>query len=92
MSFFRNKSISNSLFFKSFSLIILLGATSISLVYAIGRLTSIQSDFDEGTYSNTVWNTDHVELNAGQTTGDYTSKIFDAGGIAQWNNISRTQG
>ena len=49
-----------------------------SLAYATDRITSTQSHFDEGTYSNTEWNTDHVELSAGQTVGSYTSEIFNA--------------
>ena len=47
-----------------------------------------QSDFDEGTYDNTEWNGSAVVLSSGQSLGNYTSKVFDALGPAQWNNIS----
>jgi photosystem II stability/assembly factor-like uncharacterized protein len=47
-----------------------------------------QSDFDEGIYSDTEWNVDHVGLSSGQTSGIYTSKIFDAGNDAVWNDFS----
>jgi len=45
-------------------------------------------DFDEGTYVNTFHNGTFVMLSANNLTGTYTSKIFDAGGIATWNNFS----
>ncbi|MBU2496563.1 MAG: hypothetical protein KJ767_00700 [Nanoarchaeota archaeon] len=50
--------------------------------------TENQNDFDEGTYENTEWDTDHIELIQGNLYGSYTSKIFDAGSVVIWNNIS----
>lgn len=48
-----------------------------------------QGEFDQGTYSNTQWNTDHVELSSGQTSGTYSSQIFDSGDTAtQWDQLS----
>ena len=49
-----------------------------------------QGDFDYGTYNNTEYNTTEgcVKLSSGQTTGYHTSKVFDAGYNAVWNNIS----
>jgi hypothetical protein len=47
-----------------------------------------QSDFDEGTYNNTEYDGDAIVLSSGQSSGTYTSKVFDALGPAQWNNIS----
>ena|GEM_PF-6301192 len=65
----------------------------ISLVYATEWLTSTQSDFNEGNYFQTFYNTSgFVQLNATYTSGTYTSKIFDAGADTQWNNISWTPG
>lgn len=49
-----------------------------------------QTEFDAGTYSDTQWDTDHVELTpTGITngTGTYTSQIFDAGSSADWGSI-----
>ena len=47
-----------------------------------------QGEFDEGTYIDTLHNGTFVRLSANNLTGTYTSKIFDAGGIATWNNFS----
>lgn len=75
-----------------FSLILVL-----ALLYFRGGLiglsileTSSQADFDSGAYYQTFYNTsgEFVQLNASQTTGNYTSKIFDAGQNSSWNNIS----
>lgn len=49
---------------------------------------SDQSGFDEGAYSNTEWNGSAVVLSSGQTFGNYTSKVFDAGADATWNNLT----
>ncbi len=43
-------------------------------------------DFDEGVYSNTGWDGSAVVLLSG-TSGEYTSKIFDAGNDAVWNSL-----
>jgi hypothetical protein len=53
--------------------------------------TTNQNDFNEGTYNQTFYNTTgFVQLNIseGYTTGNYTSRVFDAGSLASWNNIS----
>ncbi len=47
-----------------------------------------QSDFDEGTYVNTEWNGSAVVLVGENLTGNYISKVFNAGAEATWNNIS----
>ena len=49
-----------------------------------------QSEFDLGTYNNTEYNGSAVVLSSGQISGTYTSKIFDVGDNAAWNNISWT--
>jgi len=56
------------------------------LVYALTFITN----FNEGTYINTKYNGSAVILVGDNLTGDYTSKIFDAGNISTWNNISWT--
>ena len=47
-----------------------------------------QTAFDEGTYTNTIYNGSAVVLAVNQTSGAYTSKIFDAGSSAMWNNLT----
>jgi photosystem II stability/assembly factor-like uncharacterized protein len=47
-----------------------------------------QSDFDEGDYSSTEYNGSAVVLSEGESSGTYTSKVFDAGDTATWNNIT----
>ncbi len=55
--------------------------------------TTTQSNFNEGTYVRTFYNTSgFVQLNTSQTTGGYTSKIFDAGATANWSSISFVPG
>ena len=49
----------------------------------------IQGDFNNGTFFQTFYNSSgFVQLNATNTTGNFTSQIFNAGGNSQWNNIS----
>jgi hypothetical protein len=66
-----------------------------SLFFLRGGLTgyaffenSIQGDFDNGTYINTIYNGSLVVLSGDNLTGSFTSQIFDAGNEAVWNNIS----
>src|SRR3989338_10508668 len=75
--------------------LLLFGGFLIFLYFAQGKITgfsvyeqSSQTNFDEGTYSNTLWNGSAIILSSGQTSGNYTSKVFDAGGVATWNNLS----
>ena len=52
-----------------------------------------QGDFNNGTYVNTEYNASgFVQLSAGNLTGNYTSKIFDAGVYTTWNNLSWIEG
>src|SRR3989338_1705830 len=50
---------------------------------------SSQTDFNNGSYTNTTYNGTDVVLSNGNRTGSFTSRIFDAG-IQQilWKNIS----
>ncbi|HLD38134.1 MAG TPA: hypothetical protein VJA20_01695, partial [Candidatus Nanoarchaeia archaeon] len=77
--------------------ILLFGGFLIFLYFAQGKITgfsiyeqSSQTNFDEGTYSNTLWNGSAVVLNSGQSSGNYISKVFDAGINSTWNNLSWT--
>ena len=40
--------------------------------------------FDEGMYSNVLWDGSSIVLSGDNLTGNYTSKIFDAGNDAIW--------
>ncbi|MFH1376929.1 MAG: LamG domain-containing protein, partial [Candidatus Woesearchaeota archaeon] len=51
-----------------------------------------QGEFDQGTYNNTEWSVDHVQLSSGNTEGTYTSEVFDVNNTAIWNNISWIKG
>ncbi|UZE94202.1 MAG: LamG domain-containing protein [Candidatus Pacearchaeota archaeon] len=65
----------------------------ISLAYALQWQTSTQSDFDEGIYEDTYYNTSlgAVVLNS-TTNGGYMSKVFDAGSDSRWGNIRWVEG
>jgi len=49
-----------------------------------------QSGFNEGVYENVFYdaNLSAIILSVNQTSGDYTSKIFDAGDDSVWNNLT----
>jgi hypothetical protein len=47
-----------------------------------------EGEFGEGTYESTIYATDAVELDAGQGTGTFTSRVFDAGGEVRWTTLS----
>ena len=51
----------------------------------------VQGDFEEGTYSNTVYNSSgFVQLTSGESSGSYTSQVFNNSITSVWNNISWT--
>lgn len=50
-----------------------------------------ETQFSNGTYNNTEWSVDHVQLAGVNTSGTYSCDIFDAGGVAVWNNVSWTE-
>lgn len=63
------------------------------LLYAPEALASTFVDdtgveFNAGTYSSTVFDTDHVELSSGQTGGTFTSQVFDGGATVSWTTLS----
>src|SRR3989338_4381202 len=52
-------------------------------------ITTTQQEFDEGSYTTTQSSADgSVQLISAQSSGAYTSKVFDAGKTAKWDNIS----
>ena len=46
------------------------------------------NEFEEGSFNNTEYFSDAIRLVSGATSGDYISKIFDAGNNAKWNFLS----
>ncbi len=66
----------------------------ISLVYASMFIDKLQSQFDLGTYNNTLYNASvgsgAVQINLSYNNGTYTSKIFNTGSNVTLNNLSWT--
>lgn len=64
----------------------------ISLVFALTFIDKLQSDFDLGTYNNTLYNSSvgsgAVQLNLSYNNGTYTSQIFNTGSNVTLNNLS----
>ncbi len=75
-------------------IIIIIALNHLSLEPSITAYAILQSltqaDFDEGTHAQTFYNDteNYVQLNETYQTGNYTSKVFDAGSVSVWNNIS----
>jgi len=47
-----------------------------------------QNDFNNGTYSSAIHNGTGVVLSNSNLSGNYASRIFDAGSAALWNNLT----
>lgn len=62
------------------------------LIYEVASLfqTLTQSDFDEGVYNDTAYNTTNnaVQLNLSYDSGNYTSKVLDTGTNSSYQNLS----
>ena len=75
-------------------LIVFIGVlVSLCLFVSVSALlyqTIIQSDFDEGIYNNTYYNTTNnaVQLNLSYNNGTYMSQVFNPGSIVSLNNLS----
>ncbi|MBW2993363.1 hypothetical protein KY317_02215 [Candidatus Woesearchaeota archaeon] len=67
---------------------LLIIAVALPLVIAGTFTDNSQPDFDNGMYSNTEYDIDHVELSAGHVSGTFVSQVFDANSSAVWNEIS----
>lgn len=65
------------------------------IIIAIGFATQIiddtQDEFNLGNYNNTLYNGSAVVLSGANTSGTYTSRIFDAGSNARWDDITITR-
>ena len=80
-------------YFNRKSILFLFGILILSLFILVSASflkTLTQSDFDEGTYNQTYYNTtyDAVQINLSYDSGNYTSKVFDMGSPATWDNLS----
>ena len=64
----------------------------ISLVAGFQYTVSTQSEFDQGTYIHTFYNSTNnsLQLSPGNTTGTYLSIIFDGLDTSQWNTLTLT--
>ena len=49
-----------------------------------------ETDFSQGTYTNTYWSGSSIKTIPGNLDGIYLSKVFDAGNDVVWNYISST--
>ncbi|RLE47254.1 hypothetical protein DRJ25_02860, partial [Candidatus Woesearchaeota archaeon] len=68
-------------------LFIVLLASILVTVYAASWDVNSQNDFNEGIYNRTAFFVDAVKLNS-SVTGTYSSKVFDASRLSEWNSIS----
>src|SRR3989344_2740308 len=75
------------------SVFIVAGIVLVGSALASTFTDDTQAEFDAGSYSNTSWSTDHVELSSGQSSGTFTSQVFDGGssGTVNWNQLSWTE-
>src|SRR3989338_687112 len=64
----------------------------ISLVAGFQYTLTTQTDFDQGTYNNTLYNSTNLslQLSPGNTSGTYTSAVFDGLDTSQWNTLTLT--
>lgn len=67
---------------------IALALLALTLVYASSFIDDTQAEFDQGTYENTAYNGTAVLLSGTNITGNYTSRVFDAGNNANWTVIA----
>lgn len=83
--------------FKERSVIVSIILINLMILFSIiisgnSFIDNSKANFDEGSYNQTFYNiTDNfIQLNnsEGFTSGNYTSKVFDANKTASWNNIS----
>ncbi|MBU0907020.1 MAG: hypothetical protein KKE05_02570, partial [Nanoarchaeota archaeon] len=64
----------------------------LSLACALTFSDTSQSNFDLGSYVNTTYNGSAVMLVGNNLSGMYTSRIFDAGNLARWDNLTSNEG
>src|SRR3989344_7237917 len=69
-------------------LIVVFFVVFVGFIYASSFTDTAQVDFNNGTYVNTSFNGTGVVLNGSNTSGTFTSRIFDAGANSSWNNLT----
>jgi hypothetical protein len=70
-----------------FSLVLLI----VSFTFALEFRSSTITDFANGTYAQTVHNGSGIVLSGQNSTGNYTSQVFDSvSSVTQWHNMSVT--
>jgi hypothetical protein len=72
------------------SLINVSGGSAKLLEVGVNFQDDEQDDFNSGTYTQTEYSTDHIQLSAGQTSGTYRSSIKDAGENVTWQSLAWT--
>ena len=83
-----------------FVVVVLIVAIVVSLLppphfaYAATFIEDTQSEFNAGTHSSTVWDTNRVQLSLGSTSGTFTSQVLDGGttNIPRWDSLAWTEG
>lgn len=60
----------------------------VPMAHAATFADDTQGEFDSGTYTDSVWDANHVELSSGQVSGTFTSQVFDGGPDANWDQVS----
>ena len=99
--FERRKSWHENNFFRLAIVLVIIGMISLP-VFMLFRMNFVgfvvwqvdnQSSFDEGMYTNVFYNSTggFLQLNATETSGTYTSVVFDAESNSTWNNMSWTE-
>jgi len=73
------------------TLVLILGVASVN---ALQFTDNSQADFNNGNNNRTYYNNsiNAVQLNLTYDSGSYLSRIFDAGSLANWTNLSWIQG
>ncbi len=63
-------------------------------VFAATFVDDTQAEFNAGTHSSTTWDTNNVQMTAGNTAGSFTSQVLDGGtsNIPRWDTLAWTEG
>ncbi|MDP3917093.1 MAG: hypothetical protein Q8Q42_02280 [Nanoarchaeota archaeon] len=76
-----------------FYIFMMVSTLVVSFAGATTFVTNSESDFDEGVYDYVYYDnaTSSLQMNSSFINGWYTSKVFDAGSNAVWNNLTWEQ-
>ncbi len=83
----------NNKSFKTLIILLLLSFVPI-LVYTATYEINSAGEFNNGTFFNSQYNSsiNGIQLNYSSSYGNYSSPVFDGGGLSEWLNISWTPG